>query len=104
MADLGALLKTTVAMLHQILCNGVLLDMGISILGPIPILLLAAIGQACKAGFHLVGKVIHMITPKVMGKQEIIQLAAILLLLGQHFKVDFVRHALEVFHSKYHQC
>ncbi len=70
MADLGALVKATVAMLHQVLGNGVLLDMGISILRPVPTLLLVAIGQACKVGFHLVGKVIHMITYKVMGKQE----------------------------------
>ncbi len=73
--------------------------MGISIVGPIPVLLLAAIGQACKAGFNLVGKVIQMITSKVMGKQKMIQRAAILLLLGQggmkphgrlpkHFKQD----------------
>jgi hypothetical protein len=82
MADLGALVKATVALPHQVLGNDVLLNMGISILGPIPILLIATIGQACKAGFHLVGKVIHMITSKVMGKQETIQLAAILILLG----------------------
>jgi hypothetical protein len=82
MADLGVLVKATVAVLHQILGNGVLLDMGISISGPIPILLLAPIGQACKADFHLVGKVIHMITSKVMGKQETIQFPAILHLLG----------------------
>jgi hypothetical protein len=68
MADLGVLVKATVAMLHQVLGNGVLLDMGISILGPIPILLLAAIGQACKVVFYFVGKVLHMITSKVMGK------------------------------------
>ncbi len=80
--DLGVLIKATVAMLHQVLGNGVLLDMDISIAGPIPVLLLAMIGQACKAGFHLVGKMIHMITSKVMGKQETIQLVAILLLLG----------------------
>jgi hypothetical protein len=83
MTDLGALVKATVAMLHQFLGNGVLLNMGISIAGPVPVLLLAAIGQARKAGFHLVGKMIHVITSKVMGKQEGIQLAAILLLLGQ---------------------
>ncbi len=82
MMDFGTLIKATVAMLHQVLGNGVLLNMGISILGPISILLLAAIDQACKAGFHLVGKVIHMITSKVMGKQEMIQLVAVLLLLG----------------------
>ncbi len=82
MADLGALVKATVAMLHQVFGNGVLLDMGISLLGPIPIPLLAVIGQASKAGFHLVGNVIHMITSKVMGKQEMVQLAAVLLLLG----------------------
>ncbi len=80
--DLGVLIKATVAMLCQVLGNGVLLDMGISIAGLIPVLLLAAIGQARKAGFHLVGKMIHMITSKVMGKQETIQLVAILLLLG----------------------
>jgi hypothetical protein len=51
-------------MLHQVLGNGVLLNMGIRISGPIPILLLAAIGQTGKAGFHLVGKVIHMITSR----------------------------------------
>ncbi len=83
MTGLGALVKATVAVLYQVLGNGVLLDMGISITGPIPVLLLAAIGQACKAGFHLVGKMIHVITAKVMGKQETIQLAAILLFLGQ---------------------
>jgi hypothetical protein len=82
MTDLGVLVKATVAVLHQVLGNGVLLNMGISITGPIPVLFLAAIGQACKVGFHLVGKMIHMITAKVMGKQEMIQLAAILLLLG----------------------
>jgi hypothetical protein len=82
MMDLGALIKATAVVLHQVLGNGVLLNMGISISGPIPILLLAAIGQACKAGFHLVGKMIHMITSKVMGKQETIQLAVVLLLLG----------------------
>jgi hypothetical protein len=83
MVDLGLLVKAIVAVLHQVLGNGVLLDMGISILGPIPILLLAAIGQAHKAGFHLVGKMIHMITSKVIGKQETILLVAILLLLGR---------------------
>jgi hypothetical protein len=83
MADLGALVKATVAVLHQVLGNGVLLNMGISKLGPILVLLLAMIGQACKAGFHLVGKMIHMITSKIMGKQETIQLADILLLLDQ---------------------
>ncbi len=83
MTDLGVLVKATVAMLHQVLGNGVLLDMGIGITGPIPVLLLAAIGQACKAGFHLVGQIIHVITAKVMGKQETIQLAAVLLLPGQ---------------------
>jgi hypothetical protein len=82
MADLGALVKATVTVLHQILGNGVLLNRGISILGSIPILLLAVIGQAGKAGFHLVSKVIHMIASKVMGKQETVQLATILLLLG----------------------
>jgi hypothetical protein len=83
MADLGALVKATVAVLHQVLGNGVLLDMGISLLGPIPILLLAMIGQAHKVGFHLVGKMIHMITSKIMGKPEMIQLADVLLLLGR---------------------
>jgi hypothetical protein len=67
MADLGALVKAIVVMLHEVLGNGVLLNMGISVLGTIQILLLTVIGQACKAGFHLVGKVIHMITSKVMG-------------------------------------
>jgi hypothetical protein len=57
MMDLGALIKATVAVLHQVLGNGVLLDMGISITGPVPVLLLAVIGQICKAGFHLVGKI-----------------------------------------------
>jgi hypothetical protein len=56
--------------------------MGISVLGPIPIFLLSVIGQAGKAGFHLDGRVVHMITAKIVGKQETIQLAAILLLLG----------------------
>ncbi len=83
MTDLGALVKATVAMLHQVLDNGVLFDMGIGITGPIPVLLLAAIGQACKVGFHLVGQMIHVITAKVMGKQETIQFVAILLLPGQ---------------------
>ncbi len=83
MADLGVFVKATVAMLHQVLGNSVLLDMVISELGPNPIFLLSVIGQACKAGFHLVGKVIHMITAKIMGKQETIQLAAVLLLLGR---------------------
>jgi hypothetical protein len=64
MVDLGALLKATVAILYQVLGNGVLLNVGISMLGPIAILLLAVIGQAYKAGFHLVGKVIHMILPR----------------------------------------
>jgi hypothetical protein len=82
MADLGALVKATVAVLRQVLSNGVLLNMGISILGLIPILLLATISQTGKAGFHLVGKVILMITAKV-GKQETKQLVTILLLLGQ---------------------
>ncbi len=83
MADLGALVKATVAVLHQVLCNGVLLNVGIGIMGPIPVLLLAVIGQAHKAGFHLVGQMIHVITDKVMGKQEAVQLVAILLLLGR---------------------
>ncbi len=82
MTDLGVLVKATVAVLHQVLGNGVMLNMGISITGPIPILLIAAIGQACKAGFHLVGQMIHVITVKVMGKQEAVQLAAILFFLG----------------------
>ena len=82
MADLGVLVKATVAVLHQVLGNDVLLNVGIGIMGPIPVLLLAAIGQVCKAGFHLVGQMIHVITAKVMGKQEAVQLAAILLLLG----------------------
>ncbi len=82
MTDLGALIKATVAMLNQVLGNGVLLDMGIGITGPIPVLLLATIGKTCKAGFHLVGQMIHMITAKVMGKQETIQIAAVLLLPG----------------------
>jgi hypothetical protein len=81
MADLGVLVKANVAVLHQVLGNGGLLDMGIRILGPIPILLLAAIGNACKPGFHLVGN--HMTTSKVMDKQETIQLVAVLLLFGQ---------------------
>jgi hypothetical protein len=72
MTDLGVLVKATVAVLHQVLGNGVMLNMGISITGPI-----AAIGQACKAGFHL-----DVITVKVMGKQEAGQLAAILFFLG----------------------
>ncbi len=99
MADLGALFKATVAVLHQVLGNGVLLNVGIGITGPIPVLLLAAIGQVCKVGFHLVGQMIHVITVKVMGKQEVVQLAAFLLLLGRggmkprgrlpkHFKQD----------------
>jgi hypothetical protein len=83
MANLAAFIKAAVAMLHQVLGNGVLLDMSISVLGPNPILLLFAIGQAGKAGFHFVGKVVHMITAKVMGKQERIQLVGILLLLGR---------------------
>jgi hypothetical protein len=83
MTDLGALVKATVAMLHQVLGNGVLLDMGIGLMGPIPVLLLAAIGQARKEGFLLVGQMIHVITAKVMGKQKTIQLAAVLLLPGQ---------------------
>ena len=78
-----------------------------SIMGPIPVLLLAAIGQACKVGFHLVGQMIHVITAKVMGKQEAVQLAAILLLLGRggmkprghlpkHFKQDVpYRHHID---------
>ncbi len=82
MMDLGLLIKATVAVLHQVLGNGVLLNIGISIMGSIPVLLLTTIGQACKAGFHLVGQMIHMITAKVMGKQEAVQLAVILLLLG----------------------
>ncbi len=81
MMDLGVLFKATVAVLHQVLGNGVLLNVGIRIMGLIPDLLLTAIGQARKAGFHLVAQMIHMITAK-MGKQEAIQLAAILLLLG----------------------
>ncbi len=70
--DLGALVKATVAVLHQVLGNGVLLDMGIGITGPILVLLLAAIGQAHEAGFHLVGQMIHVITAKVLAKQEMI--------------------------------
>ncbi len=83
MADLGALVKATVAMLHQVLGNGVLRNVGIGVMGSIPVLLLAAIGQVCKADFHLVGQMIHVITAKVMGKQEVVQLVVILLLLGQ---------------------
>ncbi len=74
MVDLGVLFKATVAMLHQVLGNGVLLNVGIGITGPIPVLLLATIGQVCKAGFHLVGQMIHVITANVMGKQEAVQL------------------------------
>jgi hypothetical protein len=70
MVDLGALVKATVAVLHQILGNGVLLNVGIGITGPITVLLLAAIGQVCKAGHHLVGQMIHVITAKVMGKRR----------------------------------
>ncbi len=99
MADLGVLVKATVTVLHQILGNGALLNVSIGIMGPIPVLLLAAIGQVCKAGLHLVGQMIHAITAKVIGKQEAVQLAAVLLLLGQggmksrgclpkHFKQD----------------
>ncbi len=44
--------------------------MGVSVLGPIQILLLSVIGQAGKVGFHLVGKVVHMITAKIVGKQR----------------------------------
>ncbi len=81
MVDHGALVKATVAVLHQVLGNGVLLNVGIGITGPIPVRLLAAIGQVHKAGFHFVGQMIQVITAKVMGKQETIQLAADLLLL-----------------------
>jgi hypothetical protein len=44
MTDLGALVKATVAVLHQVLGNGVFLDMSISITGPISVLLLSVIG------------------------------------------------------------
>jgi hypothetical protein len=74
MADLGAFVKATVAMLHQVLGNGVLLNMSISVLGLIPILLLPMVGQAGNVGFHLVGKVVHVITDKIVGKHETIQL------------------------------
>ncbi len=80
MTDLGLFVKAAVAMLHHILGNVVLLNMGISVSGPIPIFLLSMIGQAGKAGFHLVGKAVHMITAKIVGKQEMIRVAVPLLL------------------------
>jgi hypothetical protein len=75
--------KAAVDMLHHVLGNSVLLNMGISVSGPIPILLLSALhNRSIWKGGHLVGKVIHMNSAKIVGKQEMIQLVAILLLLG----------------------
>jgi hypothetical protein len=67
--DLGAFVKATVTILCQILGNDVLLNVVIVIgeAGPIPIfLLLPVIRHAGQAGFHLVCKVIHMVTAKVL--------------------------------------
>ncbi len=65
--DLGAFVKATVTILCRILGNGVLLNEVIGEAGPIPIyLLLPVIGHAGQAGFHLVCKVIHMVTDKVI--------------------------------------
>ena len=56
--------------------------MGIIKIRPITFFLFPAIGQVCKASFRLVSKVINMITAKVLVKQEAVQLASVLLLLG----------------------
>jgi hypothetical protein len=68
--------------LHQSLSNILLFDKGISVVGPIPILLVPPVSHAGKAGFHLDGKVIHVIQVKVVIKQEVEQCASIFLLLG----------------------
>ncbi len=102
MADLGVFVQAAVALLHQVLGNVLLLNMGINVLGPIRILLLPMVGQAGEAGFHLVGKVVHGITAKIVGKQETIQLVAILLLLGQGGMKPsrhLPKHSYRIFHT-----
>ena len=49
MTNLEAFVQPTVTMLHQICGNGLLFDVGFSVLGPVPVFLLVAIGQVCKA-------------------------------------------------------